>query len=311
MRRVRRWGKRLGFLLIELVIVLTLASVVYNAATADRIKPAAALYDGPFLRIQGKLVAYRSWGRRGSPIVLIGGFVEPSFVWDASASLLARTHRVFAVDLPPFGFTERKGPYTLRGWVSLVRAFDDRLGLRRPIIVGHSLGAAVAVAVALWHRADTRAIVLLDGDAVAIHGAPRWASDFLIGPWVTTLYRIATGSDWIFRLGLAGAYPDHPPFTHAFIEQWERPFKVQGTLEAFRSMLQHGIPGFRLRDLRRVHAHTLVLWGARDTVDSVAAGRSSAAALDAPFRTLAGAGHLSMLAAPRALARAIDAFARG
>jgi pimeloyl-ACP methyl ester carboxylesterase len=50
--------------------------------------------------------------------------------------------------------------------------------------------------------------------------------------------------------------------------------------------------------------------GARDTVDSVSAGRRSAAALRAPFRLLPGAGHLSMLAAPNAIAHAIDLFAR-
>jgi pimeloyl-ACP methyl ester carboxylesterase len=53
----------------------------------------------------------------------------------------------------------------------------------------------------------------------------------------------------------------------------------------------------------------LVLWGAEDTVDSVPAGRKSAEALRAHFHLLAGAGHLSMLAAPAAVARRIDSFA--
>jgi len=54
----------------------------------------------------------------------------------------------------------------------------------------------------------------------------------------------------------------------------------------------------------------LVLWGVQDTVDSVPAGRKSAQALRAPFHLLAGAGHLSMLAAPNAIAREVDSFAR-
>ena len=45
------------------------------------------------------------------------------------------------------------------------------------------------------------------------------------------------------------------------------------------------------------------------TVDPVSAGRRSAAALRAPFRVLPGAGHLSMLASPDAIARAINSFA--
>ena len=297
-------------MLLELFAVLTIVSLVYNAATADRVKPATALYAGPFVRVDGKAVAYRRWGTHGTPIILLGGFIVPSSVWDGVGRRLARDHRVFALDLPPFGYTERKGPYTLRGWIELVRAFERRFGLHRPVLVGHSLGAAVAVADALWHPADSKGIVLIDGDAISASGAPSWVSKVLVGPWFTSVYRIATSSDWIFRRGLAGAYPNHPPFRHEFLEEWERPFKVQGTLDAFRSMLQYGIQGFRLAQLRAVRVPALVLWGARDTVDSVSAGRRSAEALRAPFHLLPGAGHLSMLAAPAAIARTVDSFAR-
>ena len=310
MPRLRRWAKRLGLVLLELFAVLTAASLAYNFATRDDVKPATALYPGPFVHVDGKLVAYRRWGTRGTPIVLLGGFIVPSSVWEAVGRRLARGHRVFALDLPPFGYTERKGPYTLRGWVDLMRAFERRLGLQRPVLVGHSLGAAVVVADALWHPADPRAIVLIDGDAISAQGAPSWVSKVLMGPWFTSVYRIATSSDWIFRRGLASAYPNHPPFTRQFLEEWERPFKVQGTLDAFRSMLQYGIQGFHLAQLRAVRVPASVLWGAQDTVDSVSAGRRSAKALRAPFQLLAGAGHLSMLAAPKAIARAVDAVAR-
>jgi hypothetical protein len=39
MPRLRRWAKRLGLALLELLVVLTMASLVYNAATADGVKP--------------------------------------------------------------------------------------------------------------------------------------------------------------------------------------------------------------------------------------------------------------------------------
>lgn len=310
MPRLRRIAKRLAAALLELLVVLTVASVAYNLATASRIKPAPELSPGPFLRVGGKLVAYRHWGTRGTPIILLGGFIVPSFVWEGVGRRLGHDHRVFALDLPPFGYTERKGPYTLRGWVDLVHAFEQRLGLHRPVLVGHSLGAAVAVADARWYPEDPKGIVLLDGDALSAGGGPSWLSKLLVGPWFTSLYRLATSSDWIFRRGLAGAYPNHPPFTRRFLDQWERPFKVSGTLDAFRSTLKYGIQGFHLGQLRTVRVPALVLWGAQDTVDEVAAGRRSAHALHAPFELVAGAGHLSMLAAPAAVARAIDSFER-
>jgi len=303
---LKRWTKRIGLVLLELVVALTLASVAYNAATSGEIKPATALYRGPFVHVDGKLVAYRTWGHTGSPIVLLGGFVVPSFVWNGVGSLLGRTHRVFALDLPPFGYTERKGPYTLRGWVGLVRALDVHLGLRRPVVVGHSLGAAVAVGMALWHPADTRGIVLLDGDAIAGGGAPSWATDLLVSPWYTSVYRLVTSSDWIVRRALKGAFGEHPPRLNGeALAEWERPFKVKGTAAAFRSMLRYGIQGFHLADLHRVHTRVSVVWGAEDTVDAVSAGRESASALGAPFTLIPGAGHLSMVVTPTAVARAI------
>ena len=69
-------------MLLELFAMLTIVSLVYNAATADGVKPATALYPGPFVHVDGKAVAYRRWGARGTPIILLGGFVVPSFVWD-------------------------------------------------------------------------------------------------------------------------------------------------------------------------------------------------------------------------------------
>jgi pimeloyl-ACP methyl ester carboxylesterase len=58
-----------------------------------------------------------------------------------------------------------------------------------------------------------------------------------------------------------------------------------------------------------VRVPALVLWGARDTVDSVPAGRKSAQALHAPLHLIPGAGHLSMLAAPDVIARTVGSFA--
>jgi pimeloyl-ACP methyl ester carboxylesterase len=137
-----------------------------------------------------------------------------------------------------------------------------------------------------------------------------WLSHLLVPPWYTTVYRIVTGSDWIFRRGLASAWGvGKPPFTGAFIDEWQRPFRVSGTASALSSLLSYGIQGVSIRALERVRVPRVVVWGAHDTVDSVAAGRRTAALLHARFVTVPEAGHLSMLAAPATVARAIDRFA--
>jgi pimeloyl-ACP methyl ester carboxylesterase len=305
--RLARWGKWLGIALLALVAALTLASAGYDLATPGG-QPARDLYAGPFVRVDGRLLAYRRWGTHGPPVLLLGGFIEPSAVWRRLGPLLARTgHRVYALDLPPFGYSERVGPYDLSAWLREVEGFERALGISRPVLVGHSLGAATAVGEALRRPEELRGIVLLDGDALRAGGAPGWIGHLALDPWFTALYRFVTGWDYLFRKGLHEAYgPSGPPITQAEIERWERPFRVAGTAQAFKEMLPNGIAGFSPGDLRRVHGvRVVVAWGALDTVDSVAAGRRTARLLRAPFVLVPGAGHLSMLVAPRRVAAAI------
>ena len=306
--RVRRWLRRIGIAIAVLFLLVTLASLAYNAATSGRDVAATKLYAGPYVSVDGTSLAYRKWGTHGRAIVLLGGFVEPSWVWHAVGPLLARRHRVFALDLPPFGFSQRRGPYTLARWARLVHGFAARMHLGRPVVVGHSLGAAVAVRLGADEPSAVSRIVLLDGDALPGGGAG-WASNLLVPPWYTSAYRIVTGSDWIVRRGLSGAWGGDGPLPAAAVGEFQRPFHVSGTAAAFRSLLGYGIQGVPPSTLRQVQVPRLVVWGAQDSVDSVAAGRHSATLLHARFVLVPRAGHLSMLAAPAAVAHAIGAFA--
>jgi pimeloyl-ACP methyl ester carboxylesterase len=311
-RFAARWGKRLGLALLALLVAITVAAAIYDGVTRGGV-PAHTLYAGPYVTVDGRELAYRRWGTHGTPIVLIGGFIEATDVWRRVAPLLARTHRVYAVDLPPFGYSERKGPYLLSTWLDEVEGFERAMHIVRPTIAGHSLGAAVAVGEALRRPDALRAIVLLDGDALRGGRAPSWAPSLVVDPYYTALYRFVTGSDWIFRKGLKAAYgPAAPRFTDAEVDDWQRPFRVAGTAAAFKQMIAYGIQGWTSADLHRVHGvRTVVVWGANDTTDAVSEGRASAQALRAPFVLLPNAGHLSMLADPNGVANAIRRAAAG
>jgi pimeloyl-ACP methyl ester carboxylesterase len=303
--RLASWGKRLALAVLALIVAITVAAAIYDGVTTGG-KSRHALYPGPWVHVDGRELAYRRWGTHGSPIVLIGGFIEPTDVWRRAAPLLARTHRVYALDLPPFGYSERKGPYLLSAWISEVEGFERALHIVRPTLVGHSLGAAVAVGAALRQPRAVRSIVLLDGDALSGSGAPSWVASLVVDPYYTALYRFVTGSDWIFRKGLNTAYgPGAPRFTGADLDRWQRPFQVEGTAAAFKQMIPHGIQGWTIADLVRVHVPTVVVWGAHDTTDGVTEGRASAKALRAPFVLLPRAGHLSMLGDPVGVANAV------
>jgi pimeloyl-ACP methyl ester carboxylesterase len=299
-------------ILVAVFLVLTLAAFAIDVSPLGAARPARSLYAGPYVQVGPTLVAYRRWGNRGTPIVLLGGAAEPAWVWHAVGPRLAAAgHRVFAIDLPPFGYTQRNVQPSLRGWLPLLHGFERRLGIERPLLVGHSLGAGVAAAEALARPRAVGGIVLLDGDALPFGGGRGWLSHVLVFPWFDAALRVVTSSDFVVGRIVRNAWGPKPPkLSHATLAQFETPFRVSGTGSELRTLVARGLPGVSLNDLASIKVPRAVVWGADDTVDSVASGRASAAALGVPLDLVPGAGHLSMLAQPARVARRILRAAR-
>jgi pimeloyl-ACP methyl ester carboxylesterase len=293
--------------LVAVFLMLTLAAFAVDVSPLGAARPARSLYAGPYVQVGPTLVAYRRWGGSGTPIVLLGGAAEPTWVWHAVGPRLAAAgHRVFAIDLPPFGYTQRNVQPSLRGWLPLLHGFEQRLGITRPLLVGHSLGAGVAAAEALARPRAVGGIVLLDGDALPFGGGRGWLSHVLVFPWFDAALRVLTSSDYVVGRIVRNAWGPNPPkLPHATLAQFEKPFRVSGTAPELRALVARGLPGVSLDELRTITVPRAVVWGADDTVDAVASGRASAAALGVPLELVPGAGHLSMLAQPAGVARRI------
>lgn len=304
---VRRVLRALLATVVLLVAIVTVAAVAIDASPLGRSRSVRSLYPGPFLQVGPTLVAYRTWGRHGSPIVLLGGAAEPAWVWHSVGPRLAAAgHRVFALDLPPFGYTQRNVPPTMTGWLSLLHGFEQKLAIPRPLLVGHSLGAGVAAREALDRPEDVAGVVLLDGDGLPFGGGRTWLSHLLVYPWYDAAYRLFTGWDWLVGRILRNAWGPHvPSLPHAVLAQFERPFRVAGTAAELRALVRNGLPGVPLDQLALLRTRRAVVWGADDTVDSPAAGRATAKALGVRLELIPRAGHLSMLAQPARVTKLI------
>ena len=292
--------------IVALVIVLTAASFAYNTVTSDPNVPVRALWTGRFVEADGVLTAYRSWGSKGTPIILVGGFLEPTFVWERIGPMLARAgHRVYALDLDGFGYSERRGPSTLQEWGDQVQEFARALHLRKPIVVGHSLGAAVAVEEA--RRGVASRAVLLDGDALRSGGAPHVVRMLLVhSPFFTTAYRVLRGWDWPVRRVLRNAYGPHGPRVgDVEVDRWTDQLRAKDARQGVQRIAKNGIVGFTRAQLQRLRIEALVVWGSDDHVDEPKEGRATARDLGAQFVLVPEAGHLSMLERPGLVASAI------
>lgn len=94
----------------------------------------------------GRILRVRSWPGHGRTLVLLHGLLDDSEGW---AQVARDTHRpAIAIDLPGFGGSTRPTRPRISAYAEAVVAGLEQLRLDDVVLVGHSLGGAVATAVA-------------------------------------------------------------------------------------------------------------------------------------------------------------------
>src|SRR5215213_8975779 len=121
---------------------------------------------GRFVVVDGVRVHYIARGK-GRPVVLIhgNGTMAEDFVICGLVDQLAKRYRIIAIDRPGFGHTDRPRHrvWTASAQAHLVHRVLERLNVEQPVIVGHSWGTLVALALAVGGWRELRGLVLLSG----------------------------------------------------------------------------------------------------------------------------------------------------
>ena len=154
-------GSFLGWL--ALAVLGTTAGLVLISAVigfvVQRLMPAR----GQFIRVAGERIHWLEKGQ-GPPLLLIHGLCGQMGNFTHSlVDRLATDHRVIVFDRPGSGHSSRAAHAdgSLVQQAALVAELIRALGLQRPAVVGHSLGGAVALMLALNHPASVRALALV------------------------------------------------------------------------------------------------------------------------------------------------------
>jgi pimeloyl-ACP methyl ester carboxylesterase len=147
------------------VVVAAVASALLNrwlAKKAERRNPPV----GRIITVEGIRLHYVERGT-GTPLVLLHG--NGSMIEDFQSSglidLAAKKYRVIAVDRPGFGHSDRPRStiWTPEAQADLIAAALKKISVQRAIVLGHSWGTLVALALAVKYPQEVEALVLASG----------------------------------------------------------------------------------------------------------------------------------------------------
>ena len=249
-----------------------LAATVVALATSSRFRPGPR-HAAQWLTVGALRLRYVRSGQ-GEPIVLLHGYGESLLAWRAVFDELARRHDVVAIDLPGFGLsTKPDSGYETDSLARVVGAAMQRLGMARADIVGHSMGGAIAAALAATQPGCVARLVLLDA---AVVGAPAVVPDRQLATSAAGATRSAVARYEAVRTRF------NAPHDPAWLSESDSdlsysPADDPAYLQALAAVLRQFDFGYLTPDrARHIIAPTLVLWGEYDQVFAEGLGRSVA-----------------------------------
>ncbi|MEJ7805838.1 MAG: alpha/beta hydrolase [Telluria sp.] len=143
-------------------LAVSLLYVKSKASAAEREHPPR----GRFVEVDGVRLHYGECGEGPALVLLHGnGLMSDEFDLNSLHDNAYRPYRLIAFDRPGFGYSERPGTstWTPEEQARLFYKALHQMGVERPIVVGHSGGALVALSMALNFPKYVRAITLVSG----------------------------------------------------------------------------------------------------------------------------------------------------
>ena len=152
------------FLLLAL-LVLVVGGLLVRTWNISRTAPQLVPQAGEIRTVTGGALHYIERGPKDAqPLVLIHGLSgQLQHFTYALTDRLSDSYRVIAVDRPGCGYSSRDGDAraALEEQARMIWDLLDQLGVTNPVLVGHSLGGAVSLAMALERPAQTGALALI------------------------------------------------------------------------------------------------------------------------------------------------------
>ena len=260
----------------------------------------------------------------GRPVVLVHGTGAWSDIWRQTLdSLSAHGFRAIALDMPPFGFSERptNADYGDGAQARRILGVIGALKLDSVTLIGHSFGGRPTMTAFFLDPSHVARLVLVDValslDTMAKPATAGWPARAVLAsaPLRNALVSATlTNPAFTARL-LRGLVADTSAVTPARVSMLQQPFVRARTTVSYGEWLRPFVttsersPATERSRYGSIRVPTLILWGDRDAITPTSQGRDLARLIpSATFLELHGVGHIPAIEAPEQFNRELLRF---
>jgi pimeloyl-ACP methyl ester carboxylesterase len=314
---ILRWLVRA---LLAVVLLALAALAVFRILTFTREKQTsaeAAPASGHFVSAGDiKLYVQEDGPPSGSPVVFIHGFGAWSETWKKTTTVLAaHGFHTIALDVPPFGFSEKvtDGTFSRQAQAQRIIKVLDTLKRKQVVLVGHSVGGRPTVEVALSAPDRIMALVVVDGafgfgndGELAPNDPTLLARAFFGFTPLRNAVLSASATNPLMTKRLLSTFVANPEIlTPALLSVYQKPFIVKDStnrLGDWLKVLSVGIDtslSGKLSNFSKLAMPTLLIWGDKDTITPLWQGEKLKKIIpNSSLTVLNGLGHIPQIEDP-------------
>ncbi|HEV8146512.1 MAG TPA: alpha/beta hydrolase [Bryobacteraceae bacterium] len=314
---VLKWVKRILLAILILVVGTLTVSWLFAVARERQTAEQAAPASGRFVSAGDVRIYIQEDGPpSGLPVVFIHGFGAWSETWKKTTSILAaQGFHTIAVDVPPFGFSEKPtdGSFSTEQQARRIINVFDALQLKQVILVGHSVGGRPTVEVALLAPDRIRALVLVDvalgfgsdGQFEENHPSFLTRAFYAARPFRNAVLSATATNSLMTKKLLSTFVADPNVLTPALLSVYQRPFVVKDATNRLGDWLRVLSVDkdisltSKLSNLSNLAMTTLLIWGDKDSVTPLWQGEKLKQTIpNSTLNVLKGLGHIPQIEGP-------------
>jgi 2-hydroxy-6-oxonona-2,4-dienedioate hydrolase len=206
-------------------------------------------------------------GKNKRPVlILIHSFAANNYIWRFNVKELGKKFRVFAIDLPGFGLSEKPKEYgyTLDDFGRFIISFMDEMKIDKATLVGNSMGGGVSVQTAVNHPERVNGLILIG--SLGYHKTEFTLYKILARLYLGELLMLFLGRHIVKFVLKWKVYYNNDFITDDFLDYFVNTYRTKNSRRSpiwvFRGFNMD--PTLKVETIKKVNVPTLIIWGDKD-----------------------------------------------